>query len=1153
MSVKIFNKEENKWVILPGTIGAPGKDAYIIAQENGYQGTKEEYGKILAGMPDVIEKIKELEDSIPTDYLTIQIVDTLPETGTENVIYVTSDENENINISIWDKGTFKTSCSSKDIDTKISEHNNNNSSHNDIRELIKKTTTLPTYDSINNSLTFNTQGGDSLEVNLGAGSSGIQTFTITDFKNVKTPELYTLPTGTIFNVRVDNSTVENAPFTGSSFSTGTGYVVLNTNPGEDSTALTINWLLQSSDYSGIYIGTSTAVTTSVVGVTWNNTKVNDVVTISDFKDTSWTDGRKAGDFVFIQSSDQGIPNGPTDSSKQDAYAGYAQIITLSEDGTKLIKLFIQSYSGPAEDNKIFSGSLVVAGGETVLEWKEIGGLEPDNEDIVSVENSEGNSVLKLADRAYNPTEFSGKGYKILRKNIVDGKNVLTQEMVNDANTVYEIRYDFDLNRDTINIPEGCVIKFKGGSLINGSINGNNTFIYGDLDSIFNNTILIGTYKNLECNLIWWGVQTSAEVDNSSKIQNAFDSSIFIINVSSRYYISKPISLPYNKVIKGRTGNNNKLTGFYANDDFTSVIIDFPERQGKEAFSQEVFGMFYHRDTTKLEMHDIFIDARYKSDFCIEHIDLYGSVDLYNCYLGNAREVGLLQYGCENPIINQAYITGCNIGVYISSKKYINDDIFGKDSETIGQPNIAHFTSLRCLGNNYGLLILGGSNYALNDLETAGNSILGLYIRNTTANINNYYIERDGICNFWIDSDGTKTETGSNGQALQYLIDNNLDGFPSFRADIEYGQIVYYRAPIIIDSSNVLFNSAYWSYKSRSSQNNNVTEVAPPTERTYGGIDSFILVLRPSYIQGKNITPYGWSNGEGKAPDYAVIELPKTIDSYLSKIDLQFNRVTNYLQIKAVPTTVLGYKNEVYKLGKTFRDNRNFYYSLNRQNFVDYNTNQRLYGPYSSIRMEENQFVEYYNNIPLFKISEENKVSRANRTIIFTKEQFNQLVGTRRQLKLLCVVKYLVDITDRFNIDCRFTNSGTYVTGNALDSSSEKLIENGIYIYEILIDTNIGNLEFDKYQISFNLNHLENFNNILISDIFLYDVDDNSQYIPDRPLYLQQGTFSKKPINPPISRSYFCTDRQTTEGTTNGIMIYYKGEGVWVDALGRVIE
>lgn len=50
-----------------------------------------------------------------------------------------------------------------------------------------------------------------------------------------------------------------------------------------------------------------------------------------------------------------------------------------------------------------------------------------------------------------------------------------------------------------------------------------------------------------------------------------------------------------------------------------------------------------------------------------------------------------------------------------------------------------------------------------------------------------------------------------------------------------------------------------------------------------------------------------------------------------------------------------------------------------------------------------------------------------------------------------------------------------------------------------------------------------------------------------------GKFTDKPENPMIGFEYFCTDKQTTEGVTNGIMIYHKGNNVWVDALGRVVS
>ena len=221
---------------------------------------------------------------------------------------------------------------------------------------------------------------------------------------------------------------------------------------------------------------------------------------------------------------------------------------------------------------------------------------PDEEDLTYVEESERN-VLKLADRAYTPENFSGKGYKILRKNINElnlptvnivvnnaptsagdititinskqttisldsatdtttaivankiaialksslddydvsvssntivlirnnsrsvspssidvgntavgisvkdsitenvRKNVLIKDMINKPNTVYEIRYDFDLNGETIEIPENCTLRFTGGKLANGTLKGAYSNIEADNIGIFEETLsLAGNFN-----------------------------------------------------------------------------------------------------------------------------------------------------------------------------------------------------------------------------------------------------------------------------------------------------------------------------------------------------------------------------------------------------------------------------------------------------------------------------------------------------------------------------------------------------------------------------------------------------------------------------------------------------------------------------------
>ena len=105
-------------------------------------------------------------------------------------------------------------------------------------------------------------------------------------------------------------------------------------------------------------------------------------------------------------------------------------------------------------------------------------------------------VAELSNKTYNPETYSGMGRVILRKNMVEGVNVLTQSMVNQANTIYEIRYDFDLNGNEIIVPAGCTLDFQGGSFSNGTIVFNSTLVLPQSCDIKNYIIatITGSYK-----------------------------------------------------------------------------------------------------------------------------------------------------------------------------------------------------------------------------------------------------------------------------------------------------------------------------------------------------------------------------------------------------------------------------------------------------------------------------------------------------------------------------------------------------------------------------------------------------------------------------------------------------------------------------------
>lgn len=106
-----------------------------------------------------------------------------------------------------------------------------------------------------------------------------------------------------------------------------------------------------------------------------------------------------------------------------------------------------------------------------------------------------NKKIQIADREYKPTEYSGLGYVLLRRNMIEGKSILTQDMINLPNTVYEVRYDFNLNGNTITIPDNCVLKFEGGSINNGTINLNYCNIDNTTNSIIINNCILEGYLN----------------------------------------------------------------------------------------------------------------------------------------------------------------------------------------------------------------------------------------------------------------------------------------------------------------------------------------------------------------------------------------------------------------------------------------------------------------------------------------------------------------------------------------------------------------------------------------------------------------------------------------------------------------------------------
>ena len=203
--------------------------------------------------------------------------------------------------------------------------------------------------------------------------------------------------------------------------------------------------------------------------------------------------------------------------------------------------FVQDNTSKLPDGTITPEKLSPALQELISQSGSVVNM-PDDEDL-----EQKDMVLKFKDRPYNSELASGKGYKILRKNWVNVGtktiNLLTQDVFNQYNTIYEIRYDFDLNGQEITIPEGCVLDFQGGSLNNGILTGSNTSIKTNIIKIFGLEVEFkGTWNVDDCYAEWFGTFNEKGKDDSDAIQKCIDSFHKLTLVNKEYFLEKEVYL-----------------------------------------------------------------------------------------------------------------------------------------------------------------------------------------------------------------------------------------------------------------------------------------------------------------------------------------------------------------------------------------------------------------------------------------------------------------------------------------------------------------------------------------------------------------------------------------------------------------------------------
>lgn len=247
---------------------------------------------------------------------------------------------------------------------------------------------------------------------------------------------------------------------------------------------------------------------------------------------------------------------------------------------------------------------------------------PDDEDIASVDN-----MLKFKDREVDAAKFQSKGYVILRKNLrlVNGvvKNILTQDMINQDNTIYEIRYDFDLNNKTIDIPKNCILKFEGGAFNNGFITNYYTCIYPEIFGAIPN-------DNFDC--------TDA-INKAAKLAEMTNTTLHFSD--GIYKVTKTVDFSAINIC----GNCATIKGYMTDE---SPIIHIDPRKGQQWSS-------FDKRTRIIE--NLIIDCNSKNNIGIK---IYGDQQLFsNIHIIHVGWLGFYLFGGTGIKITNMYIEGDN--------------------------------------------------------------------------------------------------------------------------------------------------------------------------------------------------------------------------------------------------------------------------------------------------------------------------------------------------------------------------------------------------------------------------------------------------------------------------------------------------------------
>lgn len=228
--------------------------------------------------------------------------------------------------------------------------------------------------------------------------------------------------------------------------------------------------------------------------------------------------------------------------------------------------------------------------------------------------------------------------------ILEESDIIDNQIIYD-NTIYEIKYDFNLEKRTISVPQDCVLFFNGGKLLNGKLVGNETNIQANIHNhIFDNVTMSGTFVNSEFYVDWFGASPGLK-DNSNAIKEAINNAIPLrmpIRFNrGNYYVEKTIIVRNSYFLRLKGSNTSIRATFKQNIG----VADDIAITGGSINLKSIPAVFAFIDCDYLVMDDFIING--------------GKTGTYT-------NNGIVIAGCSNMTFSNLYIENVISGILVYS-------------------------------------------------------------------------------------------------------------------------------------------------------------------------------------------------------------------------------------------------------------------------------------------------------------------------------------------------------------------------------------------------------------------------------------------------------------------------------------------------------